>query len=98
MKDKKGKKVKVKIKTSAKNCLTSIESDFIETFLELARHLEPNLKGGKHNLMGKKLHRWFEHLAGFFFFFPFCWILGMYRVPPCCNTNFALCDAANRMR
>lgn len=66
LKDKKGKKVKVKIKTRAKNCLTSIESDFIETLLELSRHLEPTLKGGQHNLMGKKLHGWFEHLAGFF--------------------------------
>ena len=55
----KGKKKK-KIKYRDKNCLPSIGSYFVETFLELSRHMESESKGKQCNVMGKRLHQRFR--------------------------------------
>ena len=84
-------RVKIKI-TRSKNYLTSLGSDFTETFLELSRHLESNLRRRQCNCMEKGPHRRFRTPG---FFTPDSSTAGFewctQSATPFCGTNFSFC-------
>lgn len=94
VKDKKGTLLKGK----NKNCLTSMGLDFVETPLEHSRHLESNLKGRKHNLVGERLYQRFRSPG---FLTPgsitagFGGVCGEYHTPLWCQFH-PLCDEDKR--